>query len=139
MADTRHEVRHPGGEEALAALHARTPAVIAPGHTFESVTESISHIVLSKRTPIGWFFGFAIAFVLLLVLNVTIAKLLLTGAGSMTRNLCGFLSQALHLPVELGNPLKDVGDNKSKLSQVELEAIAPRLAIAIGLALEGEE
>ena len=62
MAETRHEVQYSGGDAALAALRARTPEVIAPGHTFESVTESISHIVLSKRTPIGWFFGFAIAF-----------------------------------------------------------------------------
>src|SRR5512147_1579347 len=71
----------------LAALLARTPAVIAPGHTFESVTDSISHMVLSKRTPIGWFFGFAIAFALLMVLNVTIAKLLLTGIGIWGNNI----------------------------------------------------
>src|SRR3954471_2541901 len=68
-------------DDATAALLARTPAVIAPGHTFESVTDSISHAVLSKRTPIGWFFGFAIAFILLIVLYVTILKLLLTGIG----------------------------------------------------------
>src|SRR6478735_3831658 len=73
-------------DPALAELLARTPAVIAPGHTFESVTDSIGHIVLSKRTPIGWFFGFAIAFMLLMVLNVTIAKLLLTGIGIWGNN-----------------------------------------------------
>ena len=73
-------------DPALAELLARTPAVIAPGHTFESVTDSIGHLVLSKRTPIGWFFGFAIAFVLLMVLNVTIAKLLLTGIGIWGNN-----------------------------------------------------
>jgi molybdopterin-containing oxidoreductase family membrane subunit len=73
-------------DPALAELLARTPAVIAPGHTFESVTDSIGHLVLSKRTPIGWFFGFAIAFALLMVLNVTIAKLLLTGIGIWGNN-----------------------------------------------------
>src|SRR6187397_2940075 len=73
-------------DPALTALRARTPAVIAPGHSFESVTESISHIVLSKRTPIGWFFGFAIAFMRLMVLNVTIAKLLKTGIGIWGNN-----------------------------------------------------
>src|SRR6478736_2144751 len=73
-------------DPALAELLARTPAVIAPGHTFESVTDSIGHLVLSKRTPIGWFFGFAIAFMLLMVLNVTIAKLLLTGIGIWGNN-----------------------------------------------------
>src|SRR3954452_3681951 len=70
----------------LAELLARTPAVIAPGHTFESVTDSITHAVLSKRTPVGWFFGFAIAFILLMVLNVTIVKLLLTGIGIWGNN-----------------------------------------------------
>src|SRR3954464_4989268 len=74
-------------DPAMAELLARTPAVIAPGHTFESVTDSIGHLVLSKRTPIGWFFGFAIAFALLMVLNVTIAKLLLTGIGIWGNNI----------------------------------------------------
>ena len=52
------------------ALLSRTPAVIESGHTFESVTETIGHVVLSKRTPIGWFLGFFIAFMLLMVLNM---------------------------------------------------------------------
>ena len=65
----------------------RTPAVITPGHTFESVTETISHAVLTKKTPIGWFFGFFIAFLLLMVLNMTIAKLLLTGIGIWGNNI----------------------------------------------------
>ena len=43
--------------EQVNALLARTPAVITPGHTFDSVTDSISHTVLSKKTPIGWFLG----------------------------------------------------------------------------------
>ena len=30
-----------------------------PGHTFKSVTEKISRIVLTPHTPLGWFFGFA--------------------------------------------------------------------------------
>jgi molybdopterin-containing oxidoreductase family membrane subunit len=62
------------------------PAVIAPGHTFESVTDKISGIVLTKWTPIGWFFGFAIAFGLLMLLNLTIGNLLLTGIGIWGNN-----------------------------------------------------
>jgi molybdopterin-containing oxidoreductase family membrane subunit len=79
---------HPAvaANDDLAALLARTPPVIQPGHTFESVTDAITHNVLSKRTGIGWFFGFAIAFALLMVLNVTIAKLLLTGIGIWGNN-----------------------------------------------------
>ena len=64
----------------------RTPAVIAPGHTFNTVTDKISGIVLTKRTPIGWFFGFAIAFLFLMLLNVTIGNLLMTGIGIWGNN-----------------------------------------------------
>ena len=35
--------------------------VIAPGHTFRSVTEKLTRIVLTPHTPLGWFFGFALA------------------------------------------------------------------------------
>src|SRR5687768_3390855 len=72
--------------EQVNALLARTPPVIAPGHTFDSVTETISHTVLSKKTPLGWFLGFGIAFALLMVLNMTIGKLLLTGIGIWGNN-----------------------------------------------------
>ena len=35
-----------------------TPPVIAPGHTFGSVTDKISAIVLARKTPLGWYAGF---------------------------------------------------------------------------------
>ncbi len=35
--------------------------VIAPGHTFKSVTEKVSRIVLTSHTPLGWWFGFLLA------------------------------------------------------------------------------
>lgn len=69
----------------------------------------------------------------------SIGKLIVSGDGSLTNNVDVFLSQALRLPVEIGNSLSEVGENKSKLSEAELEAIAPRLTIAIGLALDDEE
>jgi type IV pilus assembly protein PilM len=67
-----------------------------------------------------------------------ISKLVLTGDGALTRNIAYCLSQGLHLPVEIGNPLREVGENKTKLTEVQLEWMAPRLAIAIGLALDDE-
>src|SRR5258705_5608465 len=36
-------------------------AVIAPGHTFKSVTQKIAGIVLTSNTPLGWFFGLIVA------------------------------------------------------------------------------
>jgi hypothetical protein len=65
----------------VARLLARTPPVIEPGHTFDTVTDTISHTVLTKKTPLGWFLGFGIAFALLMILNMTIGKLLVTGIG----------------------------------------------------------
>jgi Ni/Fe-hydrogenase subunit HybB-like protein len=78
---------HPHDQLAgLSAGDNRTPAVIAPGHDFNSVTDAISGIVLTKRTPIGWFLGFAIAFAFLMLLNVTIGNLLMTGIGIWGNN-----------------------------------------------------
>jgi Ni/Fe-hydrogenase subunit HybB-like protein len=73
-------------DNGLDAGMLRTPPVIAPGHTFNSVTNTISAVVLTKRTTIGWFFGFAVAFALLMLMNVTIGKLLLTGIGIWGNN-----------------------------------------------------
>jgi type IV pilus assembly protein PilM len=67
-----------------------------------------------------------------------IATLLLSGEGALTRNICGYLSQALHVGVQLGNPLQHVLENKSTFPQPELEAMSPRLAIALGLAIDDE-
>jgi molybdopterin-containing oxidoreductase family membrane subunit len=69
------------------AVMQRTPPVIAPGHTFNSVTDTISNVVLTRRTSIGWFFGFFIAFSLLMLLNMTIGKLLLEGIGIWGNNI----------------------------------------------------
>ena len=55
MAGSSSPQPHPAaaaGADAAALLQ-RTPPVIKPGHTFESVTESISHTVLTRKTPIG--------------------------------------------------------------------------------------
>lgn len=55
--------------------------VIEPGYTFGSITEKISSIVLTKKTPLGWFIGFGIAFTLLMGLIFTIGVLLFVGVG----------------------------------------------------------
>jgi Ni/Fe-hydrogenase subunit HybB-like protein len=58
----------------------RSP-VIAPGHTFGSITDKISSIVLRKETPRGWIFGFAIAFMMVMMMMFAIGWLLLWGVG----------------------------------------------------------
>jgi Ni/Fe-hydrogenase subunit HybB-like protein len=54
---------------------------LAPGHTFTTVTDKISGIVLTTRTPIAWFLGFAFGFALLQLLLVSITYLLFKGVG----------------------------------------------------------
>src|SRR6202051_5385962 len=61
-------------------IHTTAP-VIAPGLTFASVTDKISSIVLTRKTPVGWFIGFAISFVLFQLMLLTITKLLFEGIG----------------------------------------------------------
>ncbi len=55
--------------------------VIAPGHTLSTVTDKITSIVLTRDTPRGWYLGFGLSFVLVLVLFASIAKLLVDGIG----------------------------------------------------------
>jgi molybdopterin-containing oxidoreductase family membrane subunit len=43
--------------------------VIGPGHTFGTITDKISTITLQRRTPLGWFVGFAISFALMMMLS----------------------------------------------------------------------
>ena len=57
------------------------PPVIEPGHTYATVTDKISAIVLRRRTPRGWFIALAISFSLLMVLLWALASLLVRGIG----------------------------------------------------------
>src|SRR4026209_426997 len=64
-----HEIYKPKGE------------LIAPGHTFATVTDKISSAVLNRRTPRGWWIGFAIAFSLLQVFLISVGYLFAKGTG----------------------------------------------------------
>jgi len=55
--------------------------VIAPGHTYTSVTDKITSIVLRRHTPRGWFVGFGICFALVMMMLASITKLLIEGTG----------------------------------------------------------
>ena len=69
-----------------AMVGAGTPEVIAPGYTFGSVTDKISAIVLARKTPPGWYFGFGVAFLLTLVLLVSVTYLFVEGIGIWGNN-----------------------------------------------------
>ena len=55
--------------------------IVGPGHTFATVTDKIASLVLQKKTPFGWFAGFALAFGLLQLLLISTAWLLIKGVG----------------------------------------------------------
>ena len=55
--------------------------VIAPGHTFGSVTDKISAIVLTRPTSLGWFVGFGIAFSVVGMLTIALGWLIIKGVG----------------------------------------------------------
>jgi Ni/Fe-hydrogenase subunit HybB-like protein len=71
----------PSHEEAAGARF------IEGGHTYSSITDHISSLVLRKKTPLGWYIGFGIGFALTLVLFVSLAELLLTGVGIWGNNI----------------------------------------------------
>src|SRR5213078_3201579 len=58
-----------------------TSPVIDPGLTFASVTDKIGSIVLTRRTPLWWFIGFAISFVLFQLMMLAITNLVFVGIG----------------------------------------------------------
>lgn len=55
--------------------------IMGPGYTYGSVTDKISSIVLTRRTPKGWFIGFALAFILVMLLLVAVTYLFIRGVG----------------------------------------------------------
>ena len=66
--------------EELAVRQGRPP-VLEPGHTFATITDKISAIVLTKQTPLGWFLGVGLAGMLSAVLFYAIGFLLYRGVG----------------------------------------------------------
>ena len=65
----------------------KSTEVIEPGHTFSSVTDKISTIVLTRKTPVGWFIAFACSFSLLMVFLYAVGKLFVVGVGTWGVNI----------------------------------------------------
>src|SRR5712672_2078321 len=61
-------------------MHTTAP-VVEPSLTFASVTDKISSLVLKRKTPLWWFIGFAIAFVLFQLMLLAITNLVFVGIG----------------------------------------------------------
>src|SRR5579875_1120919 len=59
---------------------------IGPGHSYGSVTDKISNLVLGK-IPKGWFVGLAIGLILLMGLNYGLGYLFFVGVGMFGINI----------------------------------------------------
>src|SRR3984893_4574421 len=59
----------------------RLSPVLAPGHTYATVTDKIAAIVLTRPISLGWLAGFGLAFSLVMVLNIAVAWLIIKGVG----------------------------------------------------------
>src|SRR6266851_7463074 len=75
-----HEVRPTTQELKIPARFIPQP-VLEPGHTYSSITDHISSIVLRRRMPLIWTIGMVFSTLLVLLLLATIGKLLLVGVG----------------------------------------------------------
>jgi Ni/Fe-hydrogenase subunit HybB-like protein len=64
-----------------------TGPLIGPGHTFGTVTDKISSIVLSKKTSRGWYLGFGIAFAFVMLLHLAMSYLFVIGVGIWGNNI----------------------------------------------------
>src|SRR5438270_2778498 len=74
------------GPEAIHKVPA-TPPVIAPGHTFGTVTDKISSIVLTRKTPLGWWLGFGLASMFTFLLMMSLTYLVVKGIGIWGNNI----------------------------------------------------
>jgi molybdopterin-containing oxidoreductase family membrane subunit len=75
----------------MNADHARVAgaadrAVIAPGHTFGSITDKITSIVLTHRTPLWWYAGFAVVSAGSVMLLTSLSYLVVEGIGIWGNN-----------------------------------------------------
>src|SRR5713226_1986728 len=70
-----HEVRPTTQEMKIPARFIPQP-VLEPGHTYASVTDHISSIVLRRKMPLIWTIGFAFSCLLVVLLTATIGQLL---------------------------------------------------------------
>jgi hypothetical protein len=83
MSDSLQPIEDPN----QAVVGAGRPPVIAPGHTFGTVTDKISAIVLTRKTPIGWYAGFGTALLFTGLLLVSLTYLVTEGIGIWGNNI----------------------------------------------------
>ncbi|MGH3085994.1 MAG: type IV pilus assembly protein PilM [Rubrobacteraceae bacterium] len=67
-----------------------------------------------------------------------VARVLISGEGALVRGLDGYVGSLLGVPTERARPVGKLAANRSNVSDEQLGAMEPVLAIALGLAMEDE-
>src|SRR5512140_796446 len=67
-------------DESIPERYRQAPT-IAPGHTFATVTDKISSIVLTRKSPLGWYLGVGFSLLIVLMLTNALTYLILKGTG----------------------------------------------------------
>lgn len=70
-------------EDTRQAIQEAEPEIppLPEGYTYATVSDKISSIVLGQRTRLGWFVGFGVSFLLVMLLFYAIGCLLVWGVG----------------------------------------------------------
>jgi type IV pilus assembly protein PilM len=65
-----------------------------------------------------------------------VTRVLVSGEAALISNLDGYLGELLDVPTSRGNPVEKLSANRSNISDDQLRAMEPVLAVAFGLAME---
>jgi len=71
---------------ATAARVEQPVPVLAPGHTFASITDAVTSVVLTRGTPLWWFGAFVVALGVAGMLFVSLSYLVMEGIGIWGNN-----------------------------------------------------
>jgi type IV pilus assembly protein PilM len=67
-----------------------------------------------------------------------VSRVLLSGEAALIPNLDGYLGELLDVPTSSGKPVEKLSANRSNVTDDQLRAMEPVLAVAFGLAMEEE-
>ncbi|MCA1688536.1 MAG: type IV pilus assembly protein PilM [Actinobacteria bacterium] len=67
-----------------------------------------------------------------------VSQVLVSGEGALVAGFDGYLGELLGVPTHRGNPVAKLATNRSNVSDEQLGAMEPVLAVALGLAMEDE-
>jgi type IV pilus assembly protein PilM len=67
-----------------------------------------------------------------------VSEVLVSGEGALVAGFDGYLGELLGVPARRGNPVSKLSANRSNVSDEQLGAMEPVLAVALGLAMEDE-